>query len=189
MVTSLMGGDIKPALLSDLCGAEAGDEIYVLILFLSDRGVIDASSRAALGFVVLHANMVSFGEKKSGLPNQMVAAELIRRSDVRVRMGNTRDEACHMKQTLVRTRDRWIVHLGSANFDRRSLSNTTLEANVRVDAPADATVCKDLLAYLDAAVREPWSYATDGEPSRVTYRWYRSMDTTCIATTYPNQLP
>lgn len=185
-VTPLMGRAIKAHLLADLRGAEAGDEVFLLVLFLSDRDVVEAliaaSDRGAHVTAVLDANEVTFGEEKKGFPNQLVAAEIARRSGATVRMANTEGEEFHTKMAVINKGGHCILHLGSANFDRRSLSDTNLEANVRVETPRDAAVCQDVFAYLDGLTREPQSYAADGDPSGRKYWWYRLQEATGAAT-------
>lgn len=182
-VTPLMGTEIRDALLADLRTAGRGDEIHLFQLFLSHRGVIEAlveaSRRGAEATVVLDQNKTSFGNEKAGYPNQVVAAELLRRSRVHVRMANTHHEEFHTKLLLVRRGPRCVMHLGTANFNRRSLSDTNAEANLRVDLPLDAPAAQEALSYVRWAASAPRSVpAQMGDPSRLKYLAYRFMEAT-----------
>lgn len=144
--------------------------MYVFVLFLSERDIIAAlvetARRGAAVTVILDQNRVSFGKPKSGFPNQFVAAELARKSHIMIRWANTQEEEFHSKFILVQKRHHCIFHVGSANLTRRSLSNTNLEANVRVEAPTEARVCQDALQYACRLAREPFSIpAGRGNPS------------------------
>lgn len=186
-VTPLMGSQIKRALLQDVATAGEGDELFVFVLFLSDRDVIEALIRAsrrgvAVG-LVLDENRVSFGSKKSGFPNQIVAAELARKADLTIRWANTEQEEFHSKLIILSRPDTCILHAGSANLTRRSLSGTNLEANVRIAAPSAAAVSRDTLHYARRMLREPHSRPFDGgAPSRLRYGWYRVQEAVGIAT-------
>lgn len=186
-VTPLMGTHIKKVLLDDLSSADAGDELSVFALFLGERDVIDSLVRAARRGVairiLLDPNLVSFGEKKDGFPNQIVAAELSRRANVAIRWANVERDEYHTKLVVIRKKSGCIIHLGSANLTRRSLSGTNLEANVRVAARADARVCRDILGYAEQMWRSPYSVAfRGGDPSVLKYGWYRIQEAIGIAT-------
>ena len=186
-VTPLMGSQIKEAILEDLHAATAGDELFVIMLFLSDRDIIDGLIRACLRGVsitlILDRNNVSFGSKKHGFPNHLVAAELAEKSDIHLRWANTQQEETHTKFILLRKEEECILHTGSANLTRRSLSNTNLEANVRVTASPEARVCQTALQHVRWLRREPASLpAGGGDASRLKYWWYRFQEAAGIAT-------
>lgn len=185
-VTPLMGAQIKASVLQDLRGAREGDALYVYMLFLSDRDVIRAIKRAARRgvrtTVVLDRNRVSFGQPKNGFPNQFVAAELARAPGVEVRWANTRGEEFHTKLLIRQSGQQCIIHTGSANFTRRSLSNTNLEANVRVAAPTEAPACRAALAYARWMAEAPRSLPAHGDAGLLKYGWYRFIEATGTAT-------
>ena len=186
-LTPLMGTCIKRAVLSDLRAAEAGDELFLFMLFLADRDVLRELKEAALRGVrvslLLDQSRRSFGSEKRGFPNHFAAAELAPYPNVRIRWGNTRLEEFHTKLCVLAKPDRCIVHLGSANFTRRGLSGTVLEANVRLEAPLTAPVCQDILRYAHWAFSDPRSLERiDLDRSRLKQAWYRLQEITGLAT-------
>jgi cardiolipin synthase A/B len=187
LVTPLMGDQIKRSILNDLRSAGRGDLVYVMTLYLSERDVIDAmvdaSRRGAEMVVVLDQNLISFGEKKLGFPNQVVAAELERRSRIDVQWGNSGEDEFHPKQLLLVKNGRCIATIGSANFTRRSLCNTNLEASVRIDAPLEARFSQDVLHHARWVSESPRS-VRDGEKAGgvFKYLWYRIQEAIGIAT-------
>lgn len=183
-VTPLLGADIRRAVLADLAAVGAGDRVWVLMLFLAERRVIRAliaaARRGAEIRVVLDQNRVSFGEKKSGFPNQYVAPELVREG-IKVRWANSPNEEFHSKLMLIERARDCVLHAGSANFTRRSLSNTNLEANLRVEAPCSAGVCVDARRYVAWLFRHPRSlpYSAGHHPhTRAGYWLYRVQEAT-----------
>lgn len=186
-VTPLMGTQIKRAVLSDLRGAEAGDTLYVFMLFLADRDVLRELKRAALRGVrvrlLLDQSRISFGSRKGGFPNHFAAAELAPFPNVSIRWGNTRLEEFHTKLAVLVKRDRCVVHLGSANFTRRGLSGTVLEANVRVEAPLETEIVRQVLDYLQWAYSAPRSLdRIPLERSRLKRCWYWLQEVSGLAT-------
>mgnify|MGYP001190341990 CR=1 FL=1 len=161
VVTPLMGADIKRALLCDLAAATPQDFLYLFAQFLSERRVIDAliaaSRRGVPGVLVLDQNKVDFGNPKLGFPNQLAGPELARRTGFEIRWANIRREEYHNQFMLLCGPDRCILHVGSANYNRRSLSNTVLEANVRIDAPRQAEVSRKALSYAEWMASAPRS--------------------------------
>lgn len=185
-LTPLMGKAIKQAVLADIRATTAGDELSVFMLFLAEREVVEAlvaaAQRGVRVRVTLDANRISFGSRKGGFPNQFVAAELQRRADIEIRWGNLQLEEFHSKLMVVKKADRCILHVGSANFTRRGLSSTVLEANVRVEAPREARVCRQVLEYVEWVNQAPRTLAAPGTDNRLRYWWYRISEATGLAT-------
>lgn len=187
LVTPLLGDQIKRAVLADLRRTQSGQEVFVFMFFLAEREVVEALREAARRGVrvtlVLDPNRISFGSRKGGFPNQFVAAELAGEPNLEIRWGNTHLEELHSKFMFVLTPERGIVNLGSANFTRRGLSNTVLEANVRVEAPVDAPFVQEVLGYARWLTQEPRSLRSiPWEHSRLKYLWYRLQEAVGIAT-------
>lgn len=160
-VTPLMGSDIKRAILQDLNAATPQDKIFLFAQFLSERRVVDAlvraSRRGVPGVLVLDQNKVDFGNPKLGFPNQLTGPELARRTGFEIRWANSVREEYHNQFLLLQKPRRCVLHVGSANYNRRSLSNTVLEANVRIDAPLESQVSQEVLAYAEWMASEPRS--------------------------------
>lgn len=186
LLTPLMGSRIKAAALRDIESAGPGDELSVLMLFLAERELIEALVAAARRGVkvrlFLDANRISFGSRKGGFPNQFFAAEMQRRADIEIRWGNLRLEEFHSKMLFILKRDRCVFHIGSANFTRRGLSSTVLEANVRIEAPREAPVAAHIRGYLDWLGEAPRTVAAPGTDNQARYWWARVVEATGLAT-------
>lgn len=126
---------------------------------------------------------MSFGEEKRGFPNQFVAAELAQRMHAELRWSNTGDQEYHTKLVLLQKPSRMVVHAGSANLDRLSLSNTNLETNIRIAAPPDSAFSRDVIEYTERIRHEPYSVPADGGDSSPLKYWdYRLQEATGLAT-------
>lgn len=185
VVTPLMGSDIKRALIQDLDRATPQDYLFLFAQFLSERGMIEAlvraSRRGVPGILVLDQSKIDFGNPKSGFPNQLTGPELARRTGFEIRWADIHREEYHNQFMLLRTPSRCVFHIGSANYNRRSLSNTVLEANVRIDAPLDAAVSQQVLAYAGWMASDPRSLPYhDGRRLRslAKYLLYRFLEAT-----------
>lgn len=184
-VTPLHGERIKQALVRDIRAAMPPDRLFICAQFLAERELIEAlvaaSRRGVEGTLVLDQSKVDFGAPKSGYPNQITAPELARRTDFEIRWANVRRDEFHNQFMLVERGDRCVLHIGSANYNRRSLSNTVLEANVRVDAPASATVSRDACAYARWIAAQPRSlpyHVGPRQPGLLKYAIYRFLHAT-----------
>jgi hypothetical protein len=82
---------------------------------------------------------------------------MARHTHFEIRWANTRSEEFHNCFTLLHKPDRCIIIAGSANYTRRGLSNTVLEANVRIEADCRTQVCLDALEYVHWLIEEPRS--------------------------------
>jgi phosphatidylserine/phosphatidylglycerophosphate/cardiolipin synthase-like enzyme len=186
-VTPLMGAAIERATLADIDGAGPGDRIFLLMLFLASRPVIEAlvsaAHRGVRVTVLLDRSRRSFGNVKHGFPNQMVACELARRAPLELRWSNTEQEELHSKLLVIEQPHRCVIQTGSANFTRRGLSNTVLEASVRVACTPDSELAREALAYCRWMAAEPRTLPFDGgDPSRLKYGWYRFQEATGAST-------
>lgn len=172
-VTPLMGSHIKSALIDAIDRAGPSDYLFMFTQYLSDRELIEAliraSNRGLPGTLVLDQNKVSFGNPKFGFPNQLTAPELARRTRFEIRWANTDQEEFHNVFTLIQGRTHCTMFLGSANYTRRGLSNTVLEANVKIHAPSHAPFCLDALEYAHWLLEEPHSLPFDAFPGTEHY--------------------
>ncbi|NLF16473.1 MAG: phospholipase [Lentisphaerae bacterium] len=163
---------ILEAVLGALAAARPGDEVDLVMFYLSHRGIIEALQaawrRGVRVRVVLDPNKDAFGREKGGMPNRQAARDL-HRAGVPVRWYDTHGEQCHTKMLLVRSADgAGELHLGSANYTRRNLENLNLETNVVVRGPAASAV------FIDArdSVEAIWNN-TGGRHCTVDYEHYR----------------
>jgi phosphatidylserine/phosphatidylglycerophosphate/cardiolipin synthase-like enzyme len=162
---------IRDAVLATLKRARAGDEIDLLMFYLSHRDVMaalkEARQRGARIRVLLDPNKDAFGRNKSGIPNRPAAHEL-HDAGIDVRWCDTHGEQCHSKMLLYRPETgpaRMI--LGSANFTRRNLDNFNLETNV--DVEADPT--SELVSNATQSFERQW-HNQDGRHYSVAYPVY-----------------
>lgn len=139
----LTEGAIRESLLESLAASGPGDEIAILMFYLSDRGVlralVGAAERGAKIRLVLDLNRDAFGRTKNGIPNRPVAARLAAEGRrlggrIEVRWAVTRGEQFHLKILAIRNpeRGRYELLAGSCNWTRRNLQNLNLEANLRI---------------------------------------------------------
>ncbi|MEM8867983.1 MAG: phospholipase D-like domain-containing protein [Verrucomicrobiota bacterium] len=138
-ITYVSEGAIHATILAQLEGAQAGAQIDLGLFYFSDRKVVQALKEAIKRGVelrlLLDANRDAFGREKNGIPNRIVAAELmelINEGTVEVRWAATNGEQFHSKVMRIRGLRQDSLLLGSANWTRRNLANLNLEANVVV---------------------------------------------------------
>lgn len=167
---------IREAVLETLNNAQAGDEIDLLMFYLSHRGVMEAFKRAhGRGVkirVLLDPNKDAFGRQKGGVPNRPAAREL-HEAGIRVRWCDTHGEQCHAKMLLHRPEQGPArIILGSANFTRRNLDNFNLETNVEVRTEKDS----DMLRNATRSFERQW-HNESGRHHSVEYSVYADEST------------
>jgi hypothetical protein len=183
---------IRDAVIDLLARSGAGDEIDLAMFYLSHRGVIEglvaARRRGATVRALLDPNKDAFGREKSGIPNRPVAAELVA-VGVDVRWCDTHGEQCHDKLIAARFADGGAELIaGSANFTRRNLDDLNLETDVRVVAPADSPVMRDVATWFERRWTEPgtrnYSVAHPAYADGSSFRYwrYRFMEATGLST-------
>jgi hypothetical protein len=137
----LSEGAIRDALVEAFRNAGPGDAFDIALFYLSDRAVIRAMKHAvkegAELRLLLDANRDAFGREKNGIPNRVVAGELLRvrgKGRVEVRWADTHGEQFHCKALGLRPRAgaESMLLLGSANWTRRNLEDFNLEAAVQL---------------------------------------------------------
>ncbi|MFT4312677.1 MAG: phospholipase D-like domain-containing protein [Candidatus Woesearchaeota archaeon] len=151
-VQLLTEGKIRESLVFDIDATVAGDRINMAMFYFSDRHIVRALKRAAdrgvLVTIVLDPSKDAFGREKNGVPNRQVAHELQNYSEnIKVRWYDTQGEQFHSKMLVIRTNDVVIIHGGSANFTRRNIGDFNLETNVRILAPIDSAISRDVEHY------------------------------------------
>lgn len=128
---------IRDEIIEQFEEATSETRIDIAMFYLSDRKLIKALKRSiergAVVRLLLDANRDAFGREKNGIPNRMVAAELLKLSDeheVTVRWAATHGEQFHSKVLRISGPDQEILFLGSANWTRRNIGNLNLESNL-----------------------------------------------------------
>jgi phosphatidylserine/phosphatidylglycerophosphate/cardiolipin synthase-like enzyme len=152
-VQLLTEGKILKHVLHTIQKAEKGDTLWMAMFYLADRQVIDslveASNKGVNIRLILDPNANAFGQQKIGLPNRPAAAELVEdsRQKIDVRWYHTLKEQYHSKMMVLQGERTTTIISGSANFTERNLGNYNLETDVKIIAPNEAPVAKDVLSY------------------------------------------
>ncbi|UOK56452.1 phospholipase D-like domain-containing protein [Bacillus sp. OVS6] len=152
-VQVLTEGKIYKHLLESIRNTEKDDEIWIGMFYLADRKVIDslvaASNRGAEIKMILDPNQNAFGQEKIGLPNRPVAEELLEDTNqkIEVRWYNTTKEQYHPKMLFIKSKEESTIISGSANFTKRNLDDLNLENDLKIAAPADEPVMKEVEGY------------------------------------------
>ncbi len=164
---------IRDEILLQFQKSVTGTRIDIGMFYFSDRKVVEglqaAIERGAKVRILLDANRDAFGREKNGIPNRIVAAELMELAgdfDVEVRWAATHGEQFHSKVLRISGPQQEILFLGSANWTRRNLGNLNLEANLllanavganqKFDAYFDS-VWKNEGAYTESLPYEDWA--------------------------------
>lgn len=175
---------IKDVLTDAINKANAGDNLTLVVFYLSDRDIVrslkKAHARGVAVRVLLDPNKDAFGMEKNGIPNRQVADELVRQG-IAVRWSNTHGEQSHAKMLLAEYRQgHSMVTLGSANFTRRNLNDLNLETNIAVFGPADLPFFTAVKEYVDLQWQNPdgrifsidyMEYAEKSLFKRMLYSW------------------
>jgi PLD-like domain len=187
-------GAISEALLATLDQTRAGDQVDIAQFYLSERrtigALLQAAARGATVRVLLDPNKDAFGFEKSGMPNRMVASELIAASDgaIKLHWYRTHGEQFHVKLAAIRHGDELWLTVGSANLTRRNLHDYNLEANVIVRAPRGGALDLTIANWFDTLWQNRpgrIEYTTDADlyadPSIGRYWLYRFMEATGLS--------
>jgi cardiolipin synthase A/B len=152
-VQVLTEGKIHKHILSELKKSSKGDHVWIGMFYLAERTVIDeidkAADRGAKIKIILDPNKNAFGNQKTGLPNIPVSAEIknLGSENIEVKWYNTGEEQYHTKMIYFDREKNDVILGGSANFTRRNLDDLNLETNIKVTAPSESKVTKDVDQY------------------------------------------
>jgi hypothetical protein len=131
------------------------DSIDIAALYLSQRelvrALLDAAHRGVGIRVLLDPGKDGYGYARSGLPNRVVASELVAASDgaVRVRWYRTHGEQFSAGFVLIRGGERTWLMVGTAELCRRDLDDFNLAAAFISELPVAATASVDALTWFD----------------------------------------
>ena len=143
---------IRDAVIDSIFKTKSGDAIYLSMFYLSDKKIVREIGRAAKKGVnvkvILDPNKDAFGREKNGIPNRVVANDLIN-AGAELRWCHTHGEQCHGKMILLKNRDEATLIIGSANFTRRNLKDFNLETNVMVSGTRNTPALKDADLYFN----------------------------------------
>lgn len=188
----LTEGAIKFALLKLLASVGNGDQVDLMVFYLSDRELITqlvrARQRGAQIRVLLDPNKDAFGMQKNGIPNRPVAAELTR-AGVEVRWCDTHGEQCHSKLALIRPHTGPATLLtGSANLTRRNLDNFNLETDILVSGSGQSPLFRQAAGEFSAYWHNHHGkhftvpYHQYAAPSPLKYWLYRLQEASGLST-------
>ena len=144
---------IGESLSQEIAKAGVGDSIKIGVFYLSDRVIIKdlikASKRGAEISIILDLNKDAFGRKKNGIPNRVVAKELLKKSDgkIKIKWYKTNGEQFHSKLAVINTGSETVVIGGSANFTKRNIRGYNLETNMRISVPRDSQLSHRVNSY------------------------------------------
>ncbi|PXA05744.1 phospholipase [Coraliomargarita sinensis] len=157
-------GAIRDEIILQLQKAVAGTRIDIGMFYFSDRKVIQALKsaikRGAKLRVLLDANRDAFGREKNGIPNRIIAAELMELTEdheLQVRWAATHGEQFHSKVLRISGPQQEVLFLGSANWTRRNIGNLNLESNLLLTNVATANQSFD--AYFESVWGNERGYA------------------------------
>ena len=168
------------------------DSIEVAALYLCEREVVravmDAARRGAAVRLLLDPDKDGYGYDRSGLPNRVVASELVAGSDgaVRVRWYRTHGEQFSAGFILIRSARRTLLAVGTSDLSRRDLDGYNLAAELVVEVPPDFGPALEALAWFDTL----WfnraaggiEYTSDADvyadASQLRYWQYRLLEAT-----------
>lgn len=195
--TTISSGDIALQLLTekailnsiiaDIKNTSAGDHIDIAMFYMSERSIIrelkDAARRDVTISIILDPNKDAFGREKSGIPNRQVAFELQRsHENIEVRWYDTQGEQFHSKMLVITKADFVIIHGGSSNFTRRNLGGFNLETNIRILAPIESRIAKDVLAYFETISEFTLEYEAYKDHNILRYVLYRFQEWSGLST-------
>lgn len=171
---------IHDALLGDIAAAEKGDTIRMGMFFIAMpdivEAIVDASNRGVHVQMILDPNENSFGNEKSGLPNRPVLQKMMGETDGKldIRWYNTVVGQYHTKLVVIQTKQETYITNGSANLTDRTLNNYNLEANLRVIAPNDSELSKEIDAYFNRLwMNEDALYTLDFEEYQDSFTFFQ----------------
>jgi hypothetical protein len=186
----LTEGAVREALLTHLDGTLRGDEIDVAMYRIADRAVIESLLAAARRGVnvrlILDPNETRSTGALAGIPNQVVASELVSKSDgaLRVRWYRTHGERFHSALVMVYERERAWLLAGSATLTGRSLGDFNLAADAAIGSDRGATLVRQVQDYFDTLwnnrAAQGMEYTADfpafAESSQYEYWLYRLLE-------------
>lgn len=147
---------IKDQLMSNIDHLMESDTMYIGMFYFSNRdiinGLIHASKRGAIIKLVLDPNKDGFGYYRSGIPNQVIAGELLKRSsrEISIRWYLTHGEEYHAKLMLVLPKQGPAsLILGSSNYTRKNLNNFNMELDVSIETDRSTPLIMESRSYFE----------------------------------------
>lgn len=149
----LTEGKVYKHVLQEINQASKGDDIWLGMLYLGNRKVIqaleNASERGVDIKMILDPNKVAFGHGKFGLPNLPVASELYKhnKDHLSIRWYDSDKDQFHGKLLYIKKDAEAVLIGGAASYTTRNLDNYNLENTIKIKASKDEQVIKDVEQY------------------------------------------
>jgi phosphatidylserine/phosphatidylglycerophosphate/cardiolipin synthase-like enzyme len=194
-VQVLTEGAIGAQLIAQLDATTATDAIDVAMYRVADRAVIEsllAAARRGIGVrVILDPNEAQMSGGAAGIPNQVVASELMSRSGgaIHVRWYRTHGERFHDGLVMIYGAQRAWLLVGSAQLTRRSLGDYNLEADAAIETARAAPLAQQALGYFETlwgnraglGIEYTADFAAFANPAQSDYWLYRLMEASGFA--------
>jgi PLD-like domain len=186
---------IDETLISLIGAAGRHDSIDIAALYLSERDLVrvllDAARRGVAIRILLDPNKDGYGYEHTGLPNRVVASELVAGSDgaVRVRWYRTHGEQFSAGFVLIRGASHTWLAVGTSQFSRCDLEDFNLAADFIVELPPTATAGVEAMTWFDTLwfnrAARGVEYTSDADvyadASQLRYWQYRLMESSGAA--------
>ncbi|WP_242967775.1 phospholipase D family protein [Tepidibacter mesophilus] len=148
-------GKIRKNLQEEIENTKVYDKITMGMFYLSDRFIVEELIRAANRGVdvklVLDSNKDAFGIEKNGIPNRPVSAELVKKTNgkIKIRWYQTHGEQYHAKLAFIEKDDQTIIIGGSANLTKRNIGDHNLETDIKIEVKNDNKLALEIGQYFD----------------------------------------
>ncbi|AYV66415.1 phospholipase [Niallia circulans] len=152
----LTEGKIGKHILQEIKNTQKSEVIWIGMLYLADQKVIKeikaAAKRDVKIYIILDPNQNAFGNKKTGLPNIPVVAELRKAkaaNNIHIKWYNAGKEQFHPKLLYIerlKARESTIIS-GSANLTQRNLYDFNLETDIKIIARQKEKIMRDTKRY------------------------------------------
>ena len=184
-VQLLTEGAIHHEILAAIDVLKAGDRLDLMMLYLSERKIIDAmlaaKQRGVQLRVLLDPNNNVLGHQHQGIPNRPVASEL-NDAGILVRWCNPQAEQCQSKMLISSVKGQQQMIIGSANYTARDLKNYNLNTNLSIKGTATYPALAQAQTYFDRAwanqngEKMSVDYAVLKDESTFSYGVYRFIE-------------
>lgn len=168
---------IKQELINSFKNLGTGDSLRIAAFYLSQREIIRSLLRAVKNGanvkIILDPNQHGFGYDKTGIPNQPVAHELLKKSkgNLKLRWYLTHGEQFHTKFNYIKYIDGTSkVILGNSNLTKKNLDGYNLEAELVVSGNTNSELMKELDKYFER-IWNNW----DGNVYTVNYEQFKDI--------------
>ncbi len=155
-VNLLTEGKIRKQLVEAIQKTVSGDTIQIGMFYLADRKIIKelvaaSKDRDVYVRLICDANKDAFGREKNGIPNRQVAAELVKKTDgkIKIKWYNTQGEQFHTKLIMINHKGVSEIFGGSANLTRRNIGDYNLETDLKITASNDHEIVKAVSRYFE----------------------------------------